>query len=375
MIISDYSNSSGFMSDRLRFAFFTLLRMGLWGKGKLGLICPLNSDEWFTIYKYACNHTVEGVLYDSFSLLNEEELPPNDLRVKWAVKVDQIERFNIKINAVIADLYVYFEQLGVNAILLKGQSVASCYEAPLHRVSGDIDWFLEKEDYQIVLDDLKKRHHIQYPLESFSCDWNGVHVDFHMRLFDISSPFKNSYLRKTRIEYQTRQQSININGQKVFFLSPELQLFQVNVHILKHLLFLGIGLRQFCDAARLYYAYHDKLNPVLLEKIYKDVGMLEWMNVLHTILVNYIGLPKENLPFRLPLNSNVEDILNDIWNSGNFGSHDTRFSMKSRGPNFLERYYRSWQGFKRYFSYVPEEVFFFTFRRIRAGLLAIFSKE
>src|SRR5690606_34261934 len=93
------------MNDRIRDIFFQLLRIGLWGEGKLILHKPMDVEDWNTVRKYAINHTVEGIIYDSFSFLKEDQLPPQGLRLKWAVRVDQIERHNAKMNSVIAELF------------------------------------------------------------------------------------------------------------------------------------------------------------------------------------------------------------------------------------------------------------------------------
>src|SRR5690606_9042581 len=136
------------MEDKLRNIFFKLLRMGLWGKGELSVREPLSDEDWAVLYQYALNHTVEGILFDSFSLLTEKQLPPRTLRMKWTVRVDQIERYNARMNKVIAEQYVYFVKQGLTPILLKGQGVAQWYPNPLHRNSGDIDWYFDGEGYK-----------------------------------------------------------------------------------------------------------------------------------------------------------------------------------------------------------------------------------
>lgn len=93
------------MNDRLRNIFFQLLRIGLWGEGKLILHKPMDVEDWNTVRKYAINHTVEGIIYDSFSFLKEDQLPPQALRLKWAVRMDQIVRHNEKMDQVIAEQY------------------------------------------------------------------------------------------------------------------------------------------------------------------------------------------------------------------------------------------------------------------------------
>src|SRR5690606_38408591 len=106
---------------------------------------------------------------------------PQHIRIKWAIRADQIERSNQRMNDVIIEQQSYFSDHGIKAVLLKGQGVASCYTNPLRRVSGDVDWYLEGKDYYTILGNLQKHQKLSYPLDSFGYNWRGVHSDFHHR--------------------------------------------------------------------------------------------------------------------------------------------------------------------------------------------------
>jgi len=367
------------MKDKLKEVFFELLRMGLWGKGKIALAQPLSDEDWVVLYQYALNHTVEGVIFDSFSLLPKEQLPPRALRMKWTARVDQIERYNVLMGEVTAAQFKTFVKLGTKPILLKGQGVASCYPNPLHRISGDIDWYFEDDGYDKAAEYLQQKGIPVDSALSFSLgyDWQGIHIEHHRRLFDIRSLFKLSYLKKLEDTYRNSKQSVPIGGQAVAVLAPELQLLQVNIHILKHLLSFGIGLRQICDAAILYHAYNKVIDSEQLRLMYKNAGILKWVHVLHVLLVKYIGLPKEDLPFPYPENLDADWMMEEIWNSGNFGFYDERYlegkvSFVSVHPDGARRL---WRSMRLYFKYAPQEVIFFPIRRGIARLTALFSRR
>lgn len=365
------------MKDHLRDVFFQLLRMGLWGKGALTLDRPLSEEDWSVLYRYAQNHTVEGILFDAFPLLTQEQLPPRVLRMKWAVRVDQIERHNTQMGRVAAEQFTDFVRLGAKPILLKGQGVASCYPHPLHRISGDIDWYLEGDGYDKVWNRLKeKKIEVDSGLGfSLGYDWQRIHIEHHRRLFDLRSLFKVSYLKTLEDTYRTKQQSVLIENKAITLLAPELQILQVNIHILKHLLSFGIGLRQVCDAAVLYRAYRDKIDAEALRQMYKKTGILKWVHVLHGILVKFLGLPKEDLPFPYPEKQEVDWMMEEVWNSGNFGFYDKRYSdgkvsFVSVHPDGARRL---WRSMRLYYKYAPQEVIFFPIRRTTARLSALFS--
>lgn len=351
------------MDIRLKDVFFQLLRIGLWGKGSLKLTAPLFEEDWLKIRSCAINHTVDGLIYDSFPFLQDDQLPSQSLRIKWAVRIDQIERHNSKMNEVIAAQYTAFTNMGLQPILQKGQGIASCYEVPLHRISGDIDWYFENKGYARSREILKQKQIIFRDTAGFSLDydWKGIAIEHHKKLFDIGNPFKYNYLQNLQVKYRDKQQHLTLNGTSIKLLAPELQVFQVNAHILKHLIFFGIGLRQLCDSARLYHSVASKINNEELKKIYKDTGILDWTHLLHIILVKYLGLEQEKIPFVYPEKWNADWMMDEIWNSGNFGFHDVRYKDGKKTSVSLQPdgAYRLWASFKMYFKYAPLETFFY----------------
>jgi hypothetical protein len=351
------------MNNQLKDIFFQLLRIGLWGEGKLSLPQPLTLNDWTTIRKYAANHTVEGIIYDSFPFLEEHQLPPQSLRMKWAVRMDQIERHNAKMNEVIAEQFALFSEHGIRPILQKGQGVASYYRIPSHRISGDIDWCFESDGYVQARNFLKKNHPSFQDTAGFSLDyhWKGIHIEHHKRIFDFRSPLVKRYLNKLLENYKDHQETVVVNGVPIRLLAPELQLLQVNIHILKHLITYGIGLRQFCDSARLYYSVSSQIDPLALKQIYQKTGILKWIHLLHLILVEYLGLPKSSIPFAYPENLYADWMLDEVWSSGNFGFHDARYDESKKSSNFArpDSPKRLWQNFKRYVKYAPQEAIAF----------------
>lgn len=351
------------MDNRLKDIFFQLLRIGLWGKESLIIETPLNESDWSQIQCYAKSHTVEGLIYDSFKYLKDDQLPPQELLIKWTVRVDQIERHNKKMNEVIAAQYTAFTKMGLQPILQKGQGVACCYDIPEHRISGDIDWYFEEKGYAKARQILKDKKIAFNDTAGFSLDydWKGIHIEHHKKLFDIRSPLKLRFLNKIQTRYKKQQQKIDINGIEMKLLAPELQLLQVNAHILKHLITFGIGLRQLCDSARLYHSVNSKIDTNELKNLYQQAGILNWIHLLHHLLVKHLGLTDNLLPFPYPSTTDAEWMLDEIWYSGNFGFYDTRFvgsptSVISTQP---EGAYRMWLNFKRYLKYAPQEVLFF----------------
>lgn len=359
------------MDSTAKQVFFELLRMGLW-KTQSEIIFPsLNDEQWNQIYIWARQHTVEGLLFDSFNLLPEHNLPSQKIRLKWTIRLDQIERYNRRMNTLIAAQYKLFNTEQLNPILLKGQGVAACYKSPLLRVCGDIDWYFDQEKYDSATALLTQKKIAHTHTAGFSLEYgsNGIQVEHHRRLFDLHSPLKQAFLKNLERKYRLNQQNCTIDDTDVTLLAPELQILQVNSHILKHLLSFGIGLRQCCDAAVLYHFYANKIDKKALEGIYRRLGILSWIHLLHQVLVEQLGLPVECLPFPYPRETKSQWMLEDIWQSGNFGFHDSQYGEDFTSSNQRNNTSgRIWASAKRYFKYAPQEAIFFPITHLYSKL-------
>ena len=351
--------------------FFQLLRIGLWSDVKIDedeFLPEISKDDWENLFLNATKQTVEGVFFNAFEILNQKSLPPENLLIKWTVRIDQIENRNKKINSLIGNQWRWFRNNNLNPIMLKGQGIAKHYASPLRRGTGDIDWYFDSKSYDRALTLLKRRG-ITLDIEGFfdvSYTSNSIIVEHHRKLFDMENPFKNKLLKKLLSTRENGLVSINIDSEAITILSPILQIVQVNLHILKHQLGFGIGVRQLCDSARLYHAYKDKYDSEELMIIYKKLGVLKWIHVLHHVLVTGFGLSEDKLPFSIPNKIDSSWMLEEVWQSGTFGYYDDRYKYGKRfflsvQPDSLNRIFKS---FKYYSRLVPFEAISYILNRL-----------
>jgi predicted transcriptional regulator len=321
-------------------AFFELLRCGLWEREIENFsLFPLSDSQWMWVYKQSIRQTVQGLLYRGFQYLPEEFFPPESILLRWIVEINHIENRNLRTERVIETLYKRFEVYGIRPVLQKGQGVAMMYVHPELRVCGDIDfYFLDKKSFKFIKRILKEdgvEIHTQAD-GSYEYFWEGIQVEHHSMLIDLQNPFAYPSLRK--LEEMKGFEEAYIN--KDFLVKvpePSLNVLMLDTHIMKHAFILGIGLRQFCDLARAYYIYgqRNKIDGDELERIYKKLGIKKWSTLLHSFLVEYIGLSESILPYKEVKLVESVTLLNLVLNSGNFGQHIPEWKTASR--NFISR--------------------------------------
>lgn len=147
-------------------------------------------------------------------------------------------------------------------------------------------------------------------------------------------------------------------GQDVRIPSPVLNLLLQSLHILKHALGWGIGLRQLCDMARSCYKLHDEVESEEMKKITLKLGMDRWQQLLHAFLVEHLGLPVAYLPYQ-EVASDSSPLFDIIWRGGNFGLYVPGHQRKSQ--SLLAGKWQTACAFQRNirfaFRYAPKEGF------------------
>ncbi|OOG19696.1 hypothetical protein BWD42_07260 [Sphingobacterium sp. CZ-UAM] len=352
--------------------FLMLLRAGLWRKPIENLdYFPLNQTTWERLYQYGVQQTVEGILFEGVQQLDPSLQPSKSLLLKWLVRTEKIRQRNRWMNTRLVEQAQFYRNCGLDPTLLKGQGLAQSYVDPTLRMSGDIDWYFDQP--QAFARANAEVRQFGLPLIeagkiSSNYHWQGCHVDQHAQLFDLHNPFVKSYLKELE-EHFDDGSTLLIGKTEINVLSPLLQTIQVNAHILKHLLSFGIGLRQICDAACLYAYYSTALDGQLLKEVYQRLGIIRWVAVLHQLLVDFIGLPEQSLPFHLEKEQDATWMMQDIWTGGNFGFYDTAY-VKSKEGQFVGRrlkIIRLWKSFWRYLPYAPLEAISFPIVHYRSG--------
>lgn len=317
------------MSSKEIIAFFILLRAGLWETEIENFSSfPLSSSSWEMIYRMSISQTVTGVVYRGICFLPDEMLPPDYILFRWIAQVDSIQRRNQRMNTITNELSSLFVQQGLSVVLKKGQGIASIYEDPSLRESGDIDFYFPRKQEKVKADIFIKQLGIQLNKGSdgsLHYVWKDVIVEHHSRLIDLYNPFVQGYLEKLENEFGFTHLTMSQNIQVP---SPLVNLLLLNAHILKHALGLGIGLRQLCDMARAYYTWYDSKNEEVLTEIYQKTGLSKWSNLLHGALVDYLGVSSLCIPNYIKREPSSA-LLCIIMKGGNFG-HATSSHVNCR---------------------------------------------
>jgi len=186
--------------------------------------------------------------------------------------------------------------------MVKGQGLAQCYERPLWRPSGDIDFLLSEENYKKAIELFKSlyprsKNGGQYSKEyAFYTDQWMIELHGSLRTCLSVKIDKQVDAVQRDVFYGGNVRSWLNGGTQVFLPAPTEDVFLVFTHFIKHFYKEGMTLRQVCDWCRLLYTYRESLDSEKLESwIMKSGLMIEW-KAFAALAVQHLEMPEEAMP-------------------------------------------------------------------------------
>lgn len=127
-----------------RSAFLALLRAGLWEK-EVQLL-PYGEIDYSEVMRLAEEQSVIGLIAAGLEYVVDVKVPQIEF-LTFIGRAVQLEQQNSAMNNFIGILIKSLRKVDIYALLVKGQGIAQCYERPLWRSCGDVDLFLDNDNY------------------------------------------------------------------------------------------------------------------------------------------------------------------------------------------------------------------------------------
>jgi len=269
------------------------------------------------LFEYAAGYRGDPVVPPYFAILMKEKARP-----RLALSLTR----KIRVCALLQEL----EKAGIQAVVLKGFTLASCYAAPDFRISQDADLYVgqeKEEDANRCLANLgcsveirsSTSHHTLCQRED-----TGV-IEIHRLLYDgfveeiwFHTTDSREYIAEPFIKKQDEDGTYRTLGMTDHMLF-------ITLHMIKHFIEKGMSLRQMLDTALLYFRECEHLD---LERYWGILQDLRYARIVQAIMgsaVSSVGLPVQwlqKLPSR-PDASEEEAVLMDIEIGGYLGHNDT----------------------------------------------------
>ena len=125
-------------------AFFALVRAGLWEQDCY--LSQYGEVDYGRILELAQEQAVVGLVTAGLEHVKDVRVSQEYILLFVGLTLQEEQR-NTAMNAFIAQVVQKMRDEDIYTLLVKGQGIAQCYERPLWRTSGDIDFFLSDTNY------------------------------------------------------------------------------------------------------------------------------------------------------------------------------------------------------------------------------------
>lgn len=261
--------------------------------------------DWGKVYQLAEAQSVIGLVAGGIDIVQETQglKFPQEWTLQFIGSTLQIEQRNKAMNVFIADIVARMRIQGIYALLVKGQGVGQCYDKPLWRPSGDIDFLLSDDNY-------KKADKFFTPIASYR-KFGGSYskeVGFGVESWtvEIHGSLRTGLSYRVDKEVDNAQRNVFYGGSvkswqngktQVFLPGVNEDVFFVFTHFIKHFYKEGMTLRQVCDWCRLLWSYRDVVNLELLQRRLRKAGLMKEWKAFASLAVEFLGMPAEAMPF------------------------------------------------------------------------------
>ena len=329
--------------DNNQKAFFALVKAGLWEQEiRLSQFGEIDFNE---VYRLAEEQSVVGLVTAGFEHLTEGGAPQEDV-LQFIGLCLQLEQRNKAMNLFIEKIVDKMRDAGIYTILVKGQGIAQCYEKPLWRAAGDVDFFLNEQNYEKAkvflkpLADVVETENVYNKHQAMTMGlWEvELHGTMRSQLWWAIDRKIDEIQNDTFYKGNVRAWR---NGKTDIFLpSVDNDVIFIFTHILQHFFHNGIGLRQVCDWCRLLWTYKDKIDRNLLESRLRYMGLMSEWKALAALAVDTLGMPVAAMPFysdKKKWKRKANRIIAIIIETGNFG-HNRDYSYYGKYPYVIRKF-------------------------------------
>lgn len=319
-----------------------LVRAGLWGTE--ARLSNYGDIDYSSAMKLAEEQSVVGLVTAGLECVKDVKIP-QQWSLQFIGSTLQLEHRNKSMNAFVASLISKMRAEGICAVLVKGQGIAQCYEKPEWRACGDVDLFLNEDNYAkakemlVPLASSVEKEFVREKHLGMTID--GWVVELHGHLYSgLSSRIDkelDDILQDTF--YGGNVRSWNNSGVQFFQLGVENDVFYVFTHILQHFYKEGVGLRQICDWCRLMWTYRDKIDLEKLKSRLKKAGIMSEWKAFYALASKYLEMPDIDSGFMCHdsrFDKKADRIMEFILKSGNMG-HNRDMSHFSKKPYLVRK--------------------------------------
>ncbi|MEE0966126.1 MAG: nucleotidyltransferase family protein, partial [Bacilli bacterium] len=215
----------------------------------------LTLEQWDHLLTKAFEQSILPLVYENVLSLIDNNQDKQYIKQKYNFPVIKEVSLQVQKTETFLKLYKHLYNNGVKPIIVKGLICRNIYPNPDFRVSGDEDIIVSSDQYE-------KCHKLMlsFPMMSDANDQDidikeeikylderrMLLIEMHKVLFPGESIINTDW-NTLFISTYTDTIEMNINNTPVISLSHSNHMLYLVLHLFKHFLHSGVGIRQVCD--------------------------------------------------------------------------------------------------------------------------------
>lgn len=272
------------------------------------------------VYEYGEIHEVANIAFVSIQKLKNK--PDDDLYLKWKTNFAfSIQRHANQIDArnkIVSTL----SNAGIRTLEVQGTVIKTLYPNPVWRMMSDIDFIIDKDSFskaEMLMQKLGYKITTQRSECIVAYAANGIAVDLHSDFFEPTSICYGAIEEAFSLAVPTDEGLTYKVSDTVFYLYNML-------HIIKHYLHCGVGIRRILDIYILNQKLIENVNTEYVNNILEKYNFSEIANKLNKIA--YVLFDSSSI-----LDTSILDDLQTIYSSGNHGTIQILLNNEYRMAN------------------------------------------
>ena len=295
---------------------------------------PEQGVDWMAVYRESESQAVRLQVFARHHLLPDL---PEDIREDIRRYMSGFMLRNARVHSEHTVVHDLLSQAGIEYTVLKGAASAFYYPDPLTRAMGDVDLYVDESDVSRTMALFRAEG---YEVEAYTGDVRQYHLTIRKGRRHIELHYRIPGIPEGEVGEQIRtyladlRESATLQKGKLSTCrhpSPFHHGLIMLMHLQRHLVFEGIGLRHLCDWAVFVHRYTPEQFEELFRERLSAIGLWRFARLLSLAATLYIGLPEQ--PW---MREDEEDealacaLMQDIVGGGNFGRKDRQRAYEAK---------------------------------------------
>lgn len=345
-----------------------ILRCALWGKDNIPM---LKSEDFDQVMHEADQQAVSALVAERI-IKSGTHLGDMSIIAQLLATVQRNKQISACVDTGVAQLARLLDANDIRYVVFKGQVAALNYPVPALRTSGDIDFYVAKDDFHRAADVIENTWKVKIYRAEGDRHWgfshDGVKYELHYRAEMFGTKRHQLYFDNlVESDVNCGNRRVTIDGTSVRVFSKELELLHVFKHFFNHLLVEGVGLRQLCDLCVMLNAYED-IDRELLRHHLSELGYSRAFDATVGMGQRYLELPETAWTVAShDLEKYANRMMKEILTGGNFGRRNRKYHRIGMRKS-LETAIAAFHHVCEYLLLTPSEVVALSHLRIKISM-------